>query len=71
MSITEGFDQHDYNIYMNCEGRFQKTAIGEDAVHQNLTLLQNYTDLTSCHLHYKDTSRHLAVNPGEMIDFIE
>ena len=31
MSITDRFDQHDYNIYMNSEGLLLKTANGEDA----------------------------------------
>ena len=31
MSITDRFDQYDYNIYMNSEGLLLKTANGEDA----------------------------------------
>ena len=58
MSITDRFDQHDCNIYMNSEGLLLKTA---KMLHQHLTQSRNYMDMISCHLHYKDTSKYLAV----------
>ena len=42
MSITDRFDQHDYNIYMNCEGLLLKTANGEDATSQFDTVTEFY-----------------------------
>ena len=46
MSITDRFDQHDYNIYMNSEGLLLKTANGEDATSDhNLTRLRNSMDI--------------------------
>ena len=53
-SITDCFDQHDYNIYMNCEGLLLKMQMVK-MLHQNLIQIRNSMDLISCQLHYKDT----------------
>ena len=42
MSITDRFGQHDYNIYMNCEGLLLKTANGEDATSEFDTVTEFY-----------------------------
>ena len=52
-SITDCFDHHDYNIYMNCEGLLLKTSNGEDATSEFDTDTEFYgSDLMSVALQY-------------------
>ena len=63
MSIADRSDQHDHNIYMNCEGLLLKTAIGEDATSEFDTVTELYgSDSKSVALN-NATSKYLAVTP--------
>ena len=41
ISIADCSDQHDHNIYMNCEGLLLKTAIGEGTIPEFDTIVMD------------------------------